>query len=275
MHEDAYPADLLHGMFAKLNALGVCDEPPADLYDHGMSDFYDGFMAEYVADIPVFEKLAPPGAKVLDLACGAGRIGFALARLGYTVDGLELSPAMLELAAANAALETPEVRGRVRFVRGDMTGFDMGERYDLVIVGITSISLLLDPEQRVGLFRSVAGNLAQDGVFVFDTLDLEDDKWRKLDHFHDVWSVSTSGEFDIGIVGQRFYPAERRFIFNVYRETGDWDGNVHRRLGYSEKAWFTREQLAGELDAAGLIIRAEQLFEDQRFFIVGHRGESR
>jgi len=73
MHEDAYPADLLHGMFAKLNALGVCDEPPADLYDHGMSDFYDGFMAEYVADIPVFEKLAPPGAKVLDLACGAGR----------------------------------------------------------------------------------------------------------------------------------------------------------------------------------------------------------
>src|SRR4051794_30835542 len=94
--DDVYPVNGLHGIFAKMEAAGVCDAPVRDLYDEGLSDFYDGFMAEYAADIPLFEELAPSlDARVLDLASGAGRITTALARFGLTVDGLELSRAML------------------------------------------------------------------------------------------------------------------------------------------------------------------------------------
>jgi 2-polyprenyl-3-methyl-5-hydroxy-6-metoxy-1,4-benzoquinol methylase len=34
-----------------------------------------------------------PGAKILDAGCGTGRYAIELARRGYLVDGLDLSPA--------------------------------------------------------------------------------------------------------------------------------------------------------------------------------------
>jgi SAM-dependent methyltransferase len=272
--DDVYPANGLHGIFAKIEAAGICDAPAGDLYDEGLSDFYDGFMAEYAADIPLFEEMAPsPDARVLDLASGAGRISTALARSGLTVDGLELSRSMLELAEANLADEPEPVRARVNYVQGDMTAFDLPGRYDLIILGITSISLLMDTDSRLGLFRCVEKHLADGGVFVFDTLDLEGENWRKFDRFHDFWTIRTEGEFDYGIVGQRFYPEQRRFIFNVYRESLDWDGNMRRVVGTSEKAWLTRAELHSELEQAGLAAAEERMLGDQRFFIVRRKGE--
>ena len=271
--DEAYPLNGLHGIFAKIEAAGVCDAPVRDLYDEGLSDFYDGFMAEYAADIPLFEALAPsPDARVLDLASGAGRISTALARSGFTVDGLELSRSMLDLAEANLAGEPEPIRSRVTYVQGDMTRFDLPGRYDLIILGITSISLLMDTESRLGLFRCVEKHLADGGIFVFDTLDLEDDNWRTFDRYHDVWTIRTEGEFDYGIVGQRFYPEQRRFIFNVYRESVDWDGNTRRLIGSSEKAWLTRAELRAELGQAGLAVAEERMLGEQRFFIVRRTG---
>jgi SAM-dependent methyltransferase len=270
--DDVYPANGLHGIFAKLEAAGVCDGPVRDLYAEGLSDFYDGFMAEYAADIPLFQDVAPsPDARILDLASGAGRISTALARSGFKVDGLELSRAMLDLAESNLAGEPEPVRARVSYVQGDMTAFDLPGRYDMIILGITSISLLMDTDSRLRLFGCVEKHLAEGGIFVFDTLDLEDENWRKFDRFHDVWTIRTDGEFDYGIVGQRFYPEQRRFIFNVYRESLDWDGNMRRVVGSSEKAWLNRAELLSELDQAGLAAE-ERMLGDQRFFIVRRKG---
>lgn len=268
--DDGYPADLLHGMFAKLAVTGTC-EGPVDLYAEGMSDFYDRFMTEYVADVPIFEEFAGSNG-VLDLASGAGRISIHLARNGHAVDGLELSQAMLALAAENLAAEAPDVAARVRFVEGDMTAFDLGRQYGLVILGITSISLLLEQPARISLFECVAAHLAPGGTFIFDVLDFEDGRWRKFDHFIDVWAVPTAEEFDIGIVGQRVYPDRGRFIFNVFRETGRWDGTVERRLGVSEKAILLREPLERELAAAGLTIFDSRIVDDQRYFFARRRG---
>jgi SAM-dependent methyltransferase len=44
------------------------------------------------------EELAPPGARVLDVGCGAGRIAIVLAERGYDVHALDASEPMVELA---------------------------------------------------------------------------------------------------------------------------------------------------------------------------------
>lgn len=50
--------------------------------------------------LALFADLLRPGARVLDAGCGPGRVTAHLAKLGLAAEGLDLSPAMLDLARA-------------------------------------------------------------------------------------------------------------------------------------------------------------------------------
>ena len=54
--------------------------------------------------LSVLRDLLPPGATVLDIGCGTGEEALALAREGYGVLGIDVSPAMVRLAQAKAAV---------------------------------------------------------------------------------------------------------------------------------------------------------------------------
>jgi len=60
-----------------------------------------------------------PGRRVLDVGCGQGPQVLNLARRGHTVVGLDSSQALLGDLTRALRAETPQVRGRVRLVRGD------------------------------------------------------------------------------------------------------------------------------------------------------------
>lgn len=244
-----------HGIFERLVALGITDSDAraTDLYGPQFAGFYDQVVGQDLSDIAFYEQfLQQQGGMVLDLACGAGRIGIALARKGAAVDGIDLSADMLALAEVNLAKEPVDVVSRVHFYQGDMTAFAMGVHYDLIIVGATSLSLLLHPEHRRALFRSVRAHLAEGGRFVFDLLNLEQERWQALDNFTDVWSREGDDGIEFAIVGQRFYPEERHFVFNLYRELIHWDGTTERSIGTSTKAWLTVGEVSDALAGAGL-----------------------
>ena len=72
-----------------------------------------------------------PGIKALDLACGTGDIAFALSANGATTTALDITPRMLELAAAKQSLANPP-----RWVAGDMMALPFANaRFDLVTTG--------------------------------------------------------------------------------------------------------------------------------------------
>lgn len=260
--------DVLHGIFAKLNRLDLFEEEAHDLYDAGFADFWNAYAGSDVSDIPLFERLlASPDAHVLDLACGAGRIGIALARGGVRVDGVELSPAMLALARRNLEAETAAVRERLRFFQGDMCTFAAPRRYDLVILGVTSLCLLLDAAQRLSLFRQVRRYLAPGGRFIFDILDFSGERWRQFDHFMDVLSREDEHGHEFAIVGQRVFPETRTFSVNVYRETIAWNGDTARALGISLKAWLETAEVTQALAASGLALHEQFDHGGTRYFV--------
>lgn len=85
----------------------------------------DAMRARLLAALP--EDLA--GARVLDAGCGAGQMAQALAARGAEVVAVDLSPQLIEVAAARL----PEaLRPRVRFAAGDMTDPGHG-RFDHVV----------------------------------------------------------------------------------------------------------------------------------------------
>jgi demethylmenaquinone methyltransferase/2-methoxy-6-polyprenyl-1,4-benzoquinol methylase len=99
------------------------------------------------------------GRRALDLACGTGDIAFLLADAGAHVTGLDLTPRMLELAAAKQGGSAR----RVAFVAGDMMALPLpGGRFDVVTTGyglrnVPDLGRTLDEIRRV---------LAPGGVFL-------------------------------------------------------------------------------------------------------------
>lgn len=266
--------DGFHGIFSKLSKLDIFENASSDLYSEEFADYYNDLADRYASDVAIYLKHLPqPRGRVLDLACGAGRISIPLAQAGATVDGIDLSNAMLKTAFERLACEDSDIRERLAFHQGDMCTFELPNRYDLILVAATSISLLLTAEQRGQLFAQVKQHLKPCGIFLFDILDFSGDKWRGFDHHTDVWHRETDEGQEFAIIGQRVYPDTRQFIYNVYRECISWNGETRRHIGLSVKAWLDKEVLSAEIEAAGLAIVEVASSGPQQYFTVKHRQQ--
>jgi SAM-dependent methyltransferase len=59
------------------------------------------------------ERFLPGAGRVLDLGCGNGRVALALSERGYVVEGIDISPSMVEEAREAAAAAGIDARFRV------------------------------------------------------------------------------------------------------------------------------------------------------------------
>jgi SAM-dependent methyltransferase len=98
------------------------------------------------------------GARLLDVACGAGRHARAFAALGHRVVGVDLSRELLAAAAG------------VRRVRADMRALPFHEAFDGATSFFTSFGYF-DDEGNLQTLRSVAASLRRRGVFFLDFLN--------------------------------------------------------------------------------------------------------
>ncbi len=144
-----------------------------------LSWFGEWFGREYLALYPhrdreearravkLLEVAVPAGsrARVLDLACGAGRHLAELGRTGHRATGLDLSLPMLEAArrtAPDAAL-----------ARGDMRRLPFGTgTFDVVTSYFTSFGYFDDEADDLGVLREVRRVVVSGGVFLLDFLNV-------------------------------------------------------------------------------------------------------
>jgi SAM-dependent methyltransferase len=101
--------------------------------------------------------LVEPRARVLDAGCGTGRIAVRLSELGYDVIGVDVDPTML--AEAQAAAPTLEWR------LADLSSFDLGQTFDLVLLAGNTIPLL-EPGTLAATCHRLAAHLEPAGLLV-------------------------------------------------------------------------------------------------------------
>jgi predicted TPR repeat methyltransferase len=94
---------------------------------------------------------------ILDLGCGTGLAGAAFKPLAARLDGIDLSPAMIEKARARGIYDTLAVADLETALATD------GPAYDLILAADTLVYL----GDLANVFRGVARRLAQDGYFLF------------------------------------------------------------------------------------------------------------
>lgn len=116
------------------------------------------------------ERLGPP-ARALVLGCGPGRECFALARLGWTVTGLDREAGMLERARGYGE----EMGCDVRFILGEAIQFDLTERFELVVLFSGLYDMVLPRSRRVSMLASARDHLEPGGHVVLTFLSAYED----------------------------------------------------------------------------------------------------
>ena len=87
------------------------------------------FMERRAALVQDWGARLQPGDRILELGCGDGALSCFLARQGFDVTGIDISPGMVEEAKQRAAREGVAVRFEV----ADGDSFEVAEPYDGVI----------------------------------------------------------------------------------------------------------------------------------------------
>ncbi|MGI5873128.1 MAG: class I SAM-dependent DNA methyltransferase [Bacillota bacterium] len=184
------------------------------IYDFMMSGVdYEGW-ADYI--LAAARRFGSEPRTVLDLACGTGSTTLPLAKRGLSATGLDLAPAMLEIArkkAADAGLD-------VDFVEMNMLEMNFSAPFDMIVSFQDGINYLTGEGDFDRLAAAVEKNLCENGLFLFDL--------NRVDHYSD--SDTTVVELDdMYLVYENEYRAAER-IWRI-RLTGFLrEGELYRKF---------------------------------------------
>ncbi len=122
--------------------------------------------AKYVTNL--IRSRAPQAVRILELGCGTGAHAEHFARMGFEVEGVDMSEVMLAGAAARAAGLPPDLARRISFGRGDVRSVRTGRTFDAVVSLFHVMSYQTSDADLAGAFASAEAHLVPGGVFLFD-----------------------------------------------------------------------------------------------------------
>lgn len=138
------------------------DYEPILSFGEEVAGRYDDFRrGDESAVVAFLEQLAGSGP-ALELAIGTGRIALPLAARGIRVDGIDISPAMVEQLRAKPGGD------EISVTVGDFADVSASGTYRLVYVVFNTLFNLLTQEDQVRCFENVAAHLTDDGSFVIE-----------------------------------------------------------------------------------------------------------
>ena len=123
---------------------------------------YDGHLRGDEAAAAAFLAGYADGEAALEFAIGTGRIAIPLLQKGVRVDGIELSPHMVERLHAR-----PEGR-QIDVTIGDMSAASTNRHYKLVYLVYNTIFNLLTAEDQICCFENAARHLTPAGHFIVE-----------------------------------------------------------------------------------------------------------
>ncbi len=195
---------------------------------YDMGEYYervDDYDLEYQSqselDLPFWRELVIryTPQRVLELACGSGRIGLELLHGpgAFQLEGLDVTPEMLAAYQRKLEREPEEIQRRVTLHQGDMSDYSLEHKgnYDLILLPFNSITHLYEIEQQLDTFKNTYDHLAPNGRFVVDTflpdIDYLSDALNSPSHVYlEDEIIAPDGEFTMLLYSSRkFDPFEQ------------------------------------------------------------------
>jgi len=131
--------------------------------------YYTVTYARRVEDVAFYVELAEQASgPVLECGIGNGRIAIPMARRGVSVTGIDHSRPMLADLRTRLLREPPEVRARVRAVRGDVRRTRLSSKFALVVAPFNAALHLYTRDDVERFLARVRGHVEPGGRFVVD-----------------------------------------------------------------------------------------------------------
>jgi SAM-dependent methyltransferase len=213
------------------------------LYDLALESFADdlGFWLDEARGATAAHRRPP---KVLEVACGTGRVLLHLRENGIDADGVDNSAPMLARLEEKAS-----ARGlAVRAWRADMRDFTTPNRYDRVFISFNGFAHCETIEDQLRCLRCCREHLEPGGAVVIDM------SYPSLEYWLDTRT-------------ERILEIESK-----HPETGGlvrmWDTRTKDRVGQMQHSYIDIE----ETDAAGGLLRTHR-FETRQRWVYRHELE--
>lgn len=193
----------------------------AAVYDMFMDNIPYEEWAAYL--ISLLKEYGIEDGLVLDLGCGTGSLTEILAREGYDMTGIDLSPDMLQIA-----MEKRAESGRdILYLLQDMREFELYGTVRAIVSICDSMNYLLEPGDLVQTLRLVNNYLDPEGLFIFD-LNTEY-KYREIlgestiaedrEESSFIWDNSYDEEERINEYSLSLFIREKEDLYRKYQET--------------------------------------------------------
>ena len=161
----------------------------------------------FLNDIPFYrERIPSPGSSVLELGCGTGRVTLSLVSYCQFIQGIDLSPAMISICQEKLIkAKVPPAKARV--VEGDISDFDLGRTFDLIIAPFRVLQNLETDEQVDGLFRCIHKHLSPKGTCILNVFR----PFREPDEMRRLWATPEENlSWEVPVEGGRLACYDRR-----------------------------------------------------------------
>ena len=207
-----------------------------DEYDYNKyADFLD-------SEIKANEKVK--SSLVLDLACGTGKITFAMRERGYDMTGVDYSVEMLDIARESAQREG--VADKMLWLCQDITEFELYGTVDVTVSCLDTVNHLTKPSELSKCFSLVHNYLIPDGLFIFDV-----NGKHKFENVYGNESYVIEDERSF-CVWQNFYNEKSRlcdFYITLFEENED--GLYERYDEEQRERMYTLRSLKKQLKDSG------------------------
>lgn len=158
-------------------------EPPTRVPDY----YADGawYDAEYVhirGDIPYYQQVAADtSGRVLELACGTGRLTIPMAEVGAEVHGIDCAPGMIAHARAKRSALGQYDRERLQFDAADMRTFRGDSPYGAVVLAFNTLMHMVEDDDLLATLETARRNIAMGGLFHLDLHSPYPELWANRD----------------------------------------------------------------------------------------------
>jgi SAM-dependent methyltransferase len=218
---------------------------------------YDADFGTIEDDISFYRELARRcGGPILEPMCGSGRLLVALARGGYRMSGVDVSPALL--AQARRHLADAGLLGQVALLEADIRHAAPAGPFGLAIVALNSFMHLATVDDQLAALGQIHAALRPDGLLA---LDLFNPDLRALASYNGELVFDKALTLDDGTRVHKFVvqhaDTARQIIYVqfIYDEL-DAEGYVRRSVLPFTMRWIYRYELEHLLSRAGFALEA-------------------
>jgi len=126
---------------------------------------YDLIYGKYKEDIDFYRKEARKAkGKVLEIACGTGRIYLEMLKDGADAYGIDISKNMLKVLKMKAK----KLRLKPKVRKADMRTFKLDQKFSLIIIPFRSFLHNLTIEDQIKTLKNIKNHLAPNGKFILN-----------------------------------------------------------------------------------------------------------